>query len=101
MTTLTYIAVAVLSVALWSPICVRFFRAWNTRKNPVSLAIFATILLIIWFAVAGIWLVTGDVEKQLVAILSTGLSTLVAGYTHFAFYWSQKKFPEQRRPTEK
>lgn len=98
--TLLYIAVAIVSVFLWAPICVRFYRAWDTRKNPVSLAIFAIILLLIWFAVAGIWLVTGDVKKELIAIASTGLSVAVASYTHFAFYWSTKKFPEQRKPTE-
>ena len=101
MTTFIYIAMAAISVVLWAPICVRFYRAWFNRKNPVSLAIFAIILLLIWFAVAGIWLVTGDVARELVAIVSTALSASVALYTHFAFYWSTQKFPDQRRPTEK
>lgn len=96
-----YFVLAGLGVALWLPILARFYKSWTGRRNPISLAICAAILLLIWSSVAGGWLVTGSVNTCLVVVVSAGLSAAVAGYAHLAFYWSTKKFNSERtKPKE-
>ena len=92
----TYLPLAVATVGLWLPILFRFYRSWSNRHNPISLAICAAILMLMWLAIAGIWLVSKTVDASLVMYISTWLSSLVAIYSHVAFYWAKKKFPERR-----
>lgn len=95
-----YVVLSGLGVALWTPILLRFYRSWIGRGNPVSLAICAKIALLIWSSIAGIWVVTGGVRDEVLAIVSCAISVCVAGYTHFAFRWSEKNFNSQRRARE-
>lgn len=96
MSSTLYFWVAGVSVLLWAPIFIRFLRQWWSRDNPVSLAICAAILLIMWWAVAGIWLVTGQADTTVVVFSTAGASILTAFCAHFAFYRSRTKFPDQR-----
>jgi hypothetical protein len=96
---LAYIIVSAASVILWLPIIFRFYKSWIARRNPVSLAICAAILLIMWTALAGIWIVAGSVNHGMVILVSTGMSAAVAMYAHVAFFWSSRRFPDARKPS--
>ena len=95
-----YFGLASLGVILWLPILLRFYKSWLGRHNPISLAICAAIMLLVWSSVAGAWLVTGSLDSNIVVMATTGMSTAVAGYAHLAFHLSSKKFPGQRKTTE-
>lgn len=91
-----YFLLALASIGLWIPILLRFYRSWSNRHNPISLAICATILMLMWAAIAGLWICSESVDATTVMFVTTGLSTTVAIYTHAAFYWAKKKFPDNR-----
>lgn len=91
-----YFIVAGVSVLLWIPILLRFYKSWLGRHNPVSLAIFSAILLLVWSSVAGAWLVIGDLDAGIVVLVSAMMSSIVAVFSHVAFYWSDNKFSNQR-----
>mgnify|MGYP001558445005 CR=1 FL=1 len=95
-----YCIVAGASVLLWLPILVNFLRQWRSRGNPVSLSISAAILLIMWWAVAGIWLVTGKASTVLIAYSTASVSVLTALCAHYAFYRSKTRFFDQRKKEE-
>lgn len=97
MTTTPYYWVAGASVLIWTPILYRFLTQWRRRSNPVSLALSASILLIMWWAVAGIWLITGAVDASIVVYTTAGVSILTAFCVHLAFYFSKKRFPDERK----
>lgn len=99
MDTLYYILSAT-SSALWVPILVKFYRSWSNRHNPVSLAICALITLIIWMAIAGIWILSGNISHELIVTCSAALSSSVAIVFHIAFYWSEHKFAGSRQQAE-
>ena len=92
----TYFVVAGIAVILWLPILLKFYKSWLGRHNPVSLAICALILLLVWSSVAGAWLVTGSLDADVVILVSSGLSAMVAAFSHVAFYWSEKRFSGER-----
>ncbi len=90
----------VLSLALataWIPIFMRFLHAWKARKNPVSLAICATISFLIYRTIVpvlvelnlGTWAVADD------------LTMLFNGFVllnfYVSFHWSAQRFPDARR----
>jgi hypothetical protein len=91
-----YYALAGGAVLLWVPILLRFYKNWAARHNPISLAICAAVILLMWLAVAGIWAITGDVRVEVVTFASTAISGAVALYANFTFYWAKKKFDEDR-----
>jgi hypothetical protein len=93
----TYFVFAGVGVVLWTPILLRFYRSWLGRHNPISLAICAIILLLLWLTVSGVWLATGNMRGDVVALCGVAMSSLVAAFAHLAFYWSSKKFPESRK----
>lgn len=95
-----YFIIAGVAVLLWLPILLKFYKAWLGRHNPVSLAICAVILLLVWSSIAGTWLVTESLDADTVIFASTGLSALVAIFTNVAFYWSDKKFSGQRKSSK-
>lgn len=92
-----YYALAGGAVLLWAPILLRFYRNWARRSNPISLAICAAVILLMWLAIAGIWAVLGDVRVEVVTFVSTAVSLVVAAYANFTFYWAEKKFNENRK----
>lgn len=87
-----YIVISGLGVILWVPILLRFYRSWISRQNPISLAICSFILMLIWFSVAGIWLVSGSIGANEMMFASAALMLIVAIYSHVAFYWSDRRF---------
>jgi hypothetical protein len=91
-----YYAFAGGAVALWVPILLRFYKNWLKRHNPISLAICAAVILLIWLAIAGAWVVSGSVRVEIVTFVSTGISALVALYANFTFYWAKRKFNDKR-----
>lgn len=91
-----YFIVAGVSVLLWIPILLRFYKSWLGRHNPVSLAIFSAILLLVWSSVAGAWLVIGNLDAGVVVLVSALMSSIVAVFSHIAFYWSDNKFSDER-----
>ena len=93
-----YLTLVGLSVLAWIPILIRFYRSWTKRSNPISLGICAMIMLLIWTRVAGIWQVTGDVSGEVVMLVSTALSLIVALYCHVAFRLAEKLFDDPRKP---
>ncbi len=91
-----YIILTLVSVSLWLPILRRFYKSWMGRRNPVSLAICAMIMMAMWAAVAGVWLICASVSAPVVMFTTTGLSSGVAVFAHFSFHWAQRRFPENR-----
>lgn len=92
-----YYVVAGVGVLLWAPILRNFLAQWRRRHNPVSLALAAAILLIMWWGVAGSWLVAGAADLDLVVYSMAGASILTAICAHYAFYRSKLRFPDQRK----
>jgi hypothetical protein len=95
-----YFVIAGLAVLLWLPILLKFYKAWLGRHNPVSLAICAVIILLVWSTVAGAWLVTGSLDADVVVLVTSGMSATVAAFAHIAFYWSDRKFVGTRSRKE-
>ena len=92
----SYLVLAGIAVCAWSPILFRFYKNWQSRHNPISLAICSAVSLLMWLAIAGIWEVTGDVRAEVVSFVSTGVSILVAAYANYTFHIAAKKFDEKR-----
>jgi RsiW-degrading membrane proteinase PrsW (M82 family) len=92
----SYLVLAGIAVCAWAPILFRFYRNWQHRHNPISLAICSAVTLLMWLAVAQIWEITGDVKGEVVSFVSTGLSIVVAAYANYTFYVAAKKFGENR-----
>lgn len=91
-----YLVVSTISVVLWVPILIKFFRSWSLRRNPVSLAICASITLIMWTSMAGMWVVTGRIAANTLILATSSMSLLVALYVHVAFAWSKRRFNDER-----
>lgn len=91
-----YIVLAVVTVSVWIPALLKFFRTWKARKNPISLAICTAILLIMWEAIGRIWEITGAVNSSAAMIAFTCLSTCVGVYFNLSFLWAKKRFPDVR-----
>jgi len=48
-----------------------------------------------WLAIAGIWVISGDIGKEIVTFVSTCISITVAVYANFTFYLAKKKIEER------
>jgi hypothetical protein len=94
---LLYSLLLAVSVCLWVPIFLRFYRAWTTRRNPISLSICAAITLIIWESGSGLWVVMGQVGAELAAVVVGGLSLAIGLWFHIAFFVSERRFGDSRR----
>ncbi len=94
--TIAYLFTSLISVFLWTPILIKFYRSWSSRRNPVSLAICASITLIMWTSLAGMWVVTGKIDPSTLILATAGMSGMVAVYVHVAFYLSKVRFNDQR-----
>lgn len=94
-----YIFVGILAVLMWLPLFIRFYRSFMQRRNPISLGVAGTIMLVMWTTIAGFWAITRALDLAIVLFTSAVASTFVAGFTHFAFYWSDKNFKNTRGNT--
>lgn len=72
----------------------KFFRAWRTRANPVSLAICGLILLLIYTNVLSIGVV-GDALWS--TVLTLAFNVIICGNFYLAFRWSNKRFVDTRQ----
>jgi uncharacterized membrane protein len=87
---------SVLALA-WLPLAVRFNRGWKTRKNPVSLAICAAMLLFAYTNVLFAFAISGETSWRFFAIATHVFDAIVVVNFYAAFRWSDKKFENQRR----
>lgn len=96
-----YAVLTGISLVLWTPLFLRFYRSWISRNNPVSLAICACIGQLVWIGISGFWQLTGDIDHGLVLMTSSVLSLLVAVYCHRAFAVAEKRFGNVRGKKER
>lgn len=92
--------VAVLSCVLalaWLPLAIRFYRGWQRRRNPVSLAIFASALLYAYTNVIFALALTDQASWHFFAIATHVFGVVVVINFYVSFYWSDKKFEGERR----
>jgi hypothetical protein len=92
-------AVVILSCALalaWLPIAIRFLRGWKSRKNPVSLAIFAALLLFAYTNILFAMALTDQCSWSFFAIATHAFDAVVILNFYVSFYWSDKKFEGTR-----
>lgn len=90
------IASFALSVA-WVPLLVRFLRGWRSRRNPVSLAICATISALIYGNVTTALTAMGQGAWETVRTLTIAVNVFVVLNFYLSFYWSRQRFPDARR----
>lgn len=94
MTILGLLALA--QAVAWLPIFARFLRSWRQRKNPISLAIGALVLLAAYVGVAPYWLGEHVVSSDLVAYGLLAGSWLVLINFYVATVWANRKFKDER-----
>ena len=96
MTSVLVIGALCLSL-LWMPLSMKFLAAWRTRKNPVSLAIFAMMLMLTYtniiFAVALI----GEASWRFYAVATRVFELVICVNFFVAFRWSDTKFSGNRK----
>lgn len=90
------IAASVLALA-WLPLAVRFSRGWKTRKNPVSLAICAAMLLFAYTEVLFAFAISGETTLRFFAVATHVFNAIVVVNFYVAFRWSDTKFVNARR----
>jgi hypothetical protein len=90
------IASFALSVA-WVPLLVRFLRGWRSRRNPVSLAICATISALIYGNVTTALTAMGQGAWETVRTLTIAVNAFVVLNFYLSFHWSGQRFPDARR----
>ncbi len=81
----------------WLPLAVRFNRGWKTRRNPVSLAICAAILLFAYMNIMFALAVSDVTTWRFFSIATHAFEAVVVINFYVAFRWSDKKFENQRR----
>ena len=90
------ITAGVLTLA-WLPLAIRFNRGWKTRRNPVSLAICAAILLYAYTDVMYVLAVSDATSWRFFAVATHIFEAVVVANFYVAFRWSDKKFENARR----
>jgi hypothetical protein len=92
---------AALAALGWGPIVWHFFRAWQVRKNPISLAICILILFSTYVDLMLILQVDGVLAGRISAWLMFGFSLLTCVNFHLSFFWSKRLFePRKTRHKE-
>ena len=77
---------------MWIPLALRFNRGWKTRRNPVSLAICAAILLSVYGNIMYALAVADVTTWRFFAMATHVFEAIVIGNFYVAFRWSDKKF---------
>lgn len=93
-------ALPVLSIVLavaWIPLAFRFKRGWKNRRNPVSLAICAAVLLFSYRNALTSLALIDETTWSFVTIATHVFEVIVVINFYFAFRWSDAKFAEARR----
>lgn len=76
----------------WLPIAVRFNRAWKDRKNPVSLAICAAVLLFAYTNILFAFALSSRSSWDFFAVATHVFDAIVVINFYVCFRWSDKKF---------
>lgn len=86
-----------LLAAAWLPLAVKFRRGWQSRHNPVSLAICVAILCFAYTDVMFALAIADWTTWRFFAV-STHITSLVTVVNFYAaFRWSDTKYPDARR----
>jgi hypothetical protein len=83
--------------AAWSPIFVKFFQAWRSRHNPVSLAICGVIALVIYSNAISLGVSTFDGNPLLSTVAVIAFNMVACLNCYLAFRWSDRKFHSDRK----
>ena len=90
-------AFAAVLAAAWLPIIHKFYVSWRARKNPVSLAICWLILVVAYSHALYILTTSFEADVAWVVAISLTFSLVACVNFYVSFYWSSKKFKDQRR----
>lgn len=91
-------AVLLLMVAVgWFPIALRFLRGWQRRRNPVSLAICATVSFVVYANIMAATMVIGPDNRQAAIFLTLIFDIIVLMNFYASFRWARKRFAKTRR----
>lgn len=94
---MAYVIIPTALALAWVPLLLRFLRGWRNRRNPVSLAICATISAAIYGNVTTTLLAIGQGAWETVRILTVAVNAFVVLNFYLSFYWSAQRFPDARR----
>ncbi len=81
----------------WLPIAYKFQASWRARKNPVSLAICATALLLAYSNIIFGFAVMGETTWRFYAIATHVFELVIVVNFYVSFQWANRKFPGNRR----
>jgi hypothetical protein len=88
--------IAVLTAIAWLPIFMHFYRAWESRRNPISLSICILISFPVYTCMFAYWIMYKVVPLTYTAAVMIGANLVVCALFHTSLYLSQKRFPDTR-----
>lgn len=91
------IVLACLLAGAWLPIVRKFQLSWRARKNPVSLAIATTVLLLTYSHVVFILAMMGETTWWFVAVAIHVFETAIVTHFYVALWLANRKFAGGRR----
>lgn len=94
---MAYIIASLALAVAWVPLLVRFLRGWRSRRNPVSLAICATMSALIYGNVTTALTAMGQSAWETVRTLTIVVNAFVVVNFYLSFHWSRQRFPDARR----
>lgn len=94
---MVYVIIPITLALAWIPLLIRFLRGWHNRKNPVSLAICATITALIYNNVNTALTAMGQGAWETVRMLNVAVNVFVVVNFYLSFHWSGQRFLDERR----
>lgn len=94
---MAYVVIPTALALAWVPLLVRFLCGWHIRRNPVSLAICATISALIYGNITTALTAMGQGTWETVRILTIAVNAFVILNFYLSFHWSRQRFPDARR----
>lgn len=94
---MAYVIASFALAVAWLPLLARFLRGWRSRRNPVSLAICATISALVYGNVTTALTAMGLGTWDTVRALTIGVNAFVVVNFYLSFHWSRQRFPDARR----
>lgn len=92
-----HVSIPVILAAAWIPLMVRFLRGWRKRRNPVSLAICATISAQVYANVTATLTAAGLAARETVWALTMAVNVFIVINFYLSFRWASQRFPDARR----
>lgn len=84
----------------WLPLVWKFQTGWRNRRNPVSLAICATLLALAYKNVVFAFALKGEASWRFFGRATLIFDAVAIVNFYVSFYWANKKFPTQRKPSD-